>query len=138
MATKLRGEKPTEPEQAEDLLLARLDADVSAPRRARRAIETLGDRLGHQTIADLRSLVTELVAISLSSPSRASIEIRLRLGKDQIRGEIRRSGGATSKLSGGGHALRIIGSLVEEWGLSADRADAWFHLSGANQSPRVF
>lgn len=107
-------------------LQVRLGADASAAREARRAVETLGDRLGAQTIADLRAVVTELIGISLSSASDDPIELRLEIEGGHVRGEVFRAGSAGNGINAPGQALRILGALVEEWGIAIDRAAAWF------------
>lgn len=124
--TKVKGERSTQPERSSELLRVRLDADLSAPQRARRAVETLGDRLSPQAIADLHAVVTELVGISLSSAGEDPIEFRLETRGEHLRGEISRAGGMGDGISGRGHALRILGALVEEWGIAIERAAVWF------------
>lgn len=116
----LQGERST------DSLEIRLGADASAPRRARRAIETRGDRLSHQAIVDLHAIVTELIGISLSSESDSPIELRLEINGECVRGEVFRAGAIGDRISGRGQALRILGALVEEWGIAIDRATVWF------------
>lgn len=120
MATKLRGERPAES------LQMRLGANTSAPQRARRAVEALDGELSPQAIADLCAVVTELIGIFLSSQSDIPIEIRLELRGGRVRGEVLRADGVGVGLSGPGCALRILGALVEEWGIAADAAGAWF------------
>ncbi|HEV2790088.1 MAG TPA: hypothetical protein VGV69_02160 [Solirubrobacterales bacterium] len=107
-----------------------LTADSSAPQRARRAVETLGDQLSLHTVADLRAVVTELVTICLSDPTGDRIEVRLEIQDGRVHGEIGRIGGAGGEISGAGHALRIVGALVEEWGLRPAQSLAWFRIAG--------
>lgn len=109
-----------------------LDADTSAPRQARRAVETLGDRLSPRAVADLRSVVSELVAICLSPSRLCQIELRVEIEEDRVCCKVRRSDDAMTEISGAGHALRIIGALVDEWGLAPAQPSAWLQLAAAN------
>lgn len=99
----------------------RLDADPSAPQRARRAVERLGDHLDARAVDDLRAVVSELVAIGLSSPEKL-IEVQIDLRDEQVTGEVRYPRGAPRAIRGSGRALRIIGALVAEWEVAADQA----------------
>lgn len=109
-----------------------LNADTSAPRQARRAVETLGDRLSPRTVADLRSVVSELVAICLSPSRPSQIELRVDIEEGRVRCKVRHSEDAVTEIGGDGHALRIIGALVEEWGLTPTQPSAWLRLPAAS------
>lgn len=115
-----------------ETLCIRLSADPTAPQRARRAVGTLGDRLGGRTVADLRTVVSELVTIFLTSPGEAAIEVRVEMGSDCVKGEVGRPENPAAEVEGPGNALRIIGALVDEWGVNPDRAMAWFHISASD------
>ncbi|MDQ3725016.1 MAG: hypothetical protein M3335_03840 [Actinomycetota bacterium] len=106
-------------------------SNSTAPQRARRAIATLGDRLSPRAVADLRTVVSELVAICLSTPTEAEtpIEVRVEMREGELRGEVGRPGNSSAEIKGAGAALRIIGALVDEWGVDPDRALAWFCMS---------
>lgn len=99
----------------------RLEVDSSAPQRARRAVETLGDRLDARAVGDLRAVVSELVAICVSTRKKL-IEIKIDLREERVTGEVHYPGGVPRAIRGSGQALRIIGALVEEWEIAADQA----------------
>jgi hypothetical protein len=110
-------------------LRIRLAPNPTAPQRARRAIATLGDQLSPRAVADLRTVVNELVTICLSNPTEAPIEVRVEMRDGNVRGEVGRPEDPSVELRGDGNALRIIGALVDEWGVDPDRAIAWFCMS---------
>jgi hypothetical protein len=124
-ASALRSPLPN----GDETLCIRLAADPTAPQRARRAVETLGDRLNPSTVADLRTVVSELVTIFLSCPCEAPIEVQVEIGDRGIRGEVGRPENPAAQVEGPGNALRIVGALVDEWGVNPDRAMAWFRIS---------
>lgn len=109
-----------------------LAADTSAPRQARRAVEALGDRLSPRTVADLRSVVSELVAICLSPSHPCQIELRVEIEEGRVCCKVRHPDDAMIEIGGAGHALRIIGALVEEWGLTLAQPSAWLQMPVAN------
>jgi hypothetical protein len=113
-------------------LSIRLAPNSTAPQRARRAIATLGDRLDPRAVADLRTVVSELVTLCLSSPTEAPIEILVEMRNGDVRGEVGRPEDPSAEIKGAGNALRIIGALVDEWGVDPDRAIAWFRMSTSN------
>jgi hypothetical protein len=119
-------------EGGSECLCIRLAPNPTAPQRARRAVETLGDRLDSRAIADLRVVVTELVTICLSSSDEAPIEVRVKMENGHVRGEVGQPEGSSVDVNGPGHALRIVGALVEEWGMDSDRAMAWFRMSASD------
>lgn len=129
---ELRGKASTESVRAPESLRVVLEADNAAPWRARRAVEALDDRLNARAIADLRAVVSELVAFYLSPADLGPLEIRLEVRGDGVRGEISPTGDGPTEIGGGGHGLQIIGALVEEWGIATDRAAAWFRLAASS------
>lgn len=122
----------TSKEEGRESLKVLLDADTSAPWQARRAVETLGDRLSPRTVADLRSVVSELVAICLSPSRSCQIELRVEIEEDKVYCKVRHSEDAITEIGGDGRALRIIGALVDEWGLAPAQPSAWLRLPAAS------
>jgi serine/threonine-protein kinase RsbW len=109
---------------------------VTAASEARARVRSLAADLRPQTHADLRIVVSELVANAVKygpgSPIRVEIEIR---APDRIRGEIL-DGGDSAQVPhlvarpgpAGGYGLRLVDALTSSWGVHEGSTDVWFEL----------
>jgi anti-sigma regulatory factor (Ser/Thr protein kinase) len=117
----------------------RFPAHPASASAARRAIDSLLAASSPRELADARIVVSELVTnviIESRGPDRGWIELTLRLSRDALRIEVRRTGpepdrapvrtwgqGALS-----GDSLSLVESLTEDWGRSPD-AGLWAVLA---------
>jgi hypothetical protein len=103
-------------------------------RDARESLLALADSVETGSLADLRSVVSELVALSVVNGAADPIELRLMLSDGEVLGSIVDSGPvATSTGNGAGPgerswALQIIDGLVDDWGANATRTGVWFRM----------
>jgi anti-sigma regulatory factor (Ser/Thr protein kinase) len=111
-----------------------LTPTVQAPGEARRKLTPLGDWMDEASLAKVRSVVSELLAISVSHGASRLIELSLDLDDGDLDGTLVDRGAAARALSRAREgednplALRIVDSLVEEWGIDAGQAGIWFRL----------
>jgi hypothetical protein len=119
----------------------RLFPTVRAPSEARRAIAPLAAQLDEDSLADVRTLVSELVAISVAHGAAAPISISLTLSEGSMEGILYDGGpGARAlararELQDDSLVLRIVDSLVEAWGTNPRRTRVWFRLGVRLRAP---
>src|SRR4051794_40970001 len=110
----------------------RLFPTLSAPSEARRGLASLAAELDEDSLADLRAVVSELVAISVSHGATAPISISLTLSGGSMEGIVYDGGpGALAiararELRDDSLVLRIVEPLVDAWGTNPSRTRIWF------------
>jgi two-component sensor histidine kinase len=115
-------------------LSVQLDAAPTAGGEARRALDALRDELTPTTLADLRAVVTELVANSVRFGSGDAIEVRVVAGpRGSVRGRVgdgsdpRRRIRAARHDAAGGIGLRVVAGLANNVRVQPD--GVWFELA---------
>ena len=116
-----------------------LPSDTSAPERARRALESLGDLLDPRA-ADVHLLATELVAISLNSTRSESgkpIALSVELSDSAIRIEVSDDADVFDRVPvlfhGPDDRLKLIDEIADRWGITqGDEPNIWCMLERAN------
>src|SRR5215213_7840527 len=112
----------------------RLFPTLAAPSEARRGLAPLAAELGDGRFADLRTVVSELVAISVTHGATTPIDLSLTLGEGAIEGSIDDEGpGARAFVRARQRRedslpVRIVESLVDEWGTNAEQTRIWFRM----------
>jgi anti-sigma regulatory factor (Ser/Thr protein kinase) len=108
-----------------------------APAEARRGIEPLSDRIDRESLGDLKTVISELIAISVAHGHGEPIDLSVMLVDEEIEGVVFDNGpGAEAIFSArergdSSMVLRIIDSLVDEWGINPDLTRTWFRMSVA-------
>ncbi len=121
------------------VLTRRFPSDPSSIRAARRAVDELSAWLQPVLLADLRLLVSELVANSVEhGPQRGGRTIRLRvsIGEERVRAEVEDDGCGFIPMASlppaeapSGRGLYFVEELAAAWGVtSADGTRVWFEL----------
>jgi anti-sigma regulatory factor (Ser/Thr protein kinase) len=106
-----------------------------APAEARRGLAVLSDLIDPGSLAELRTVVSELVAISVSHGSSRLIDMRLTLVDGSIEAVIDDHGPAAAAITRlrqreeDPYALLIIDSLVEDWGTMLGSSAIWFRMA---------
>jgi anti-sigma regulatory factor (Ser/Thr protein kinase) len=106
-----------------------------APAEARRRVEPLSDRIDGESLADLKTVITELIGISVAHGHGEPIDLSVTLVDEEIEGVVFDSGpGAEAILSArergdSSMVLRIIDSLVDEWGINPGLTKTWFRMT---------
>jgi anti-sigma regulatory factor (Ser/Thr protein kinase) len=112
----------------------RLFPTLEAPSEARRGLAPLAGQLDESSFADLRIVVSELVTISVTHGATSPIDLCLALSEGSIEGTVYDEGpGARAIVRARQRlddslAVRIVESLVDEWGTNPDQTRIWFRL----------
>ena len=107
---------------------------VEAPAEARQGISPLAERIDSTSYSDLRTVVSELVTIAVSHGATEAIDLSLDLGEAGVEGVVYDHGAGTRAIVRARQgresclALRIIDSLVDEWGTDPEETRVWFKL----------
>jgi anti-sigma regulatory factor (Ser/Thr protein kinase) len=120
-------------------LARRFPRDPSSVGSARRAVDELADRLQPDLLADLRLLVSELMANSVEhAPHRNGEAIRLSvsISDDRVRAAVQDGGRGFTPLASrpavdapSGRGLYFVDQLATSWGVtSVDGTCVWFEL----------
>jgi anti-sigma regulatory factor (Ser/Thr protein kinase) len=110
---------------------------VQAPAEARRGMEPLAKRIDRASLADLQTVIGELVTISVAHGAGESIDLSVTLVDEEIEGVVFDNGpGAKAIVSARERrddslVLEIIDSLVDEWGTNPGRTRTWFRMTVA-------
>jgi anti-sigma regulatory factor (Ser/Thr protein kinase) len=117
---------------------ATFESAPDAPSRARRRVDGLADQLPARALADLRTVVTELVTNCVRHGAGAPIDVAIEVGSDgAVRGCVGDGGrghvaiGPARAQGEGGLGLRIVDALASRWGVRAPTTDVWFELAAA-------
>ncbi|HEX9967351.1 MAG TPA: hypothetical protein VGB06_05350 [Solirubrobacterales bacterium] len=108
---------------------------VEAPRQVRRQIAALGGEIDERSTSDVKTVVSELVTMSVAQGARKPIEICLALDDGKLEGALRDDGpGARALVRARDRrddslVLRIVEGLVEEWGASDHDSRIWFRMN---------
>jgi anti-sigma regulatory factor (Ser/Thr protein kinase) len=103
---------------------------VEAPSQARRALSSLASQIDQRSLSDVRTVVSELVGMSVANGALEPIEVSLRIEKRCVEGAVHDDGAGIRAVGRGESALarRILEGLVEEWGASEREKRIWFRM----------
>lgn len=107
---------------------------VQAPTEARRGVAALADRIDEDSLSDVRTVVSELVTISVAHGAMRPIDVNLELVDKEIWGDVEDRGPGTRALLRAGErrgdslVMRIIDGLVDDWGPNRRETGIWFRL----------
>jgi anti-sigma regulatory factor (Ser/Thr protein kinase) len=113
-----------------------LRSDGDAAHEARRQVNGLADLLPVAVLADLRTIVSELVTNCVRHGTGREIEVTVAVARDgSVRGSVGDGGVAPVEIGppqsafDAGLGLRIVDALVTRWGVHAPSSDVWFELA---------
>ena len=112
----------------------RLFPTLEAPSEARRGLAPLAGQLDAIAMSDLRTVVSELVTISVAHGATKPIDLSLTVGDSAIEGTVDDEGPGPRAIVRARErrddslVLRIIESLVDEWGTNPRQTRIWFRL----------
>jgi hypothetical protein len=110
----------------------RVFPSVEAPSQARRKLGPLAGRIDHGSLMTVRTVISELVGMSVANGAREPIEVALRLDDGRLEGFLCDDGtGARviSRRDGPSLVLQIVDGLVEDWGTTSDaQKGIWFRM----------
>jgi anti-sigma regulatory factor (Ser/Thr protein kinase) len=107
---------------------------VEASSQARRDVAPLAALIDQGSLADVRTVVSELVSISVTHGASRPIEIDLNVDDGRLDGLLDDHGvGARTllrarKLEDDSLALRIVDGLVDDWGVDPIDTGIWFSM----------
>lgn len=104
---------------------------VEAPSKARRELSLLADRIDQRSLSDLRTVISELVAMSVANGARKPIEVSLEVGERRLEGAVHDDGTGVRAVGRqeSALALRILEGLVEDWGADEREKRIWFRMN---------
>lgn len=107
-------------------------------RDARRMVNCLSDRLPSAVLADLRTIVSELIGNCVAHGNGSQIELAIDVTPDGwVRGTVVNGGMGRVAISEprpegeGGLGLRIVDAIASRWGVDRPSTDVWFELAPA-------
>jgi anti-sigma regulatory factor (Ser/Thr protein kinase) len=113
----------------------RLFPTLEAPSEARRGLAPLAGELEATALSDLRTVVSELVTISVANGATKPIDLSLTVGDSAVEGTVDDEGPGTRAIVRAREhrddslVLRIIESLVDDWGTDPRQTRIWFRLA---------
>lgn len=107
---------------------------VEAPRQVRREVSALAGDIDERSTSDVKTVVSELVTMSVEQGASRPIEICLALDDGKLEGALCDGAGARALVRARDRrddslVLRIIDGLVEEWGASDRDSRIWFRMN---------
>ena len=121
----------------------RLFPTLEAPSEARRAIAPLAERLDETSFVDLKTVVSELVTISVAHGATRPIDMSLALVDGAVEGTLYDEGSGSEgdrprqrSIEDSSLVLRVIDTLVDEWGTNPGQTRIWFRLRVARSPGR--
>jgi anti-sigma regulatory factor (Ser/Thr protein kinase) len=104
---------------------------VEAPSQARRELSALASRINQRSLADIRTVVSELVGMSVANGARNPIEVSLCIEDRRIEGTVHDDGAGARAVGRQESALviRILEGLVEEWKAEEREQRIWFRMN---------
>lgn len=107
---------------------------VEAPSQARRGLSSLAPDIDQRTFSDVRTVISELVGMSVTNGARKPIEVSLHLDDRGLEGAVCDDGTGVRAISRRENTLvlRILEGMVEEWGPNDSGKQIWFRM---NRSP---
>ena len=112
----------------------RLFPTLEAPGEARRGLAPLADELNASDLSDLRTVVSELITISVAHGATKPIDLSLKVVDNRVEGTVDDEGPGPRAIVRARErrddslVLRIIESLVDDWGTDQRQTKIWFRL----------
>lgn len=112
-------------------MLVRVFPTVDAPSQARRELSLLASEIDQSSLADVKTVVSELVAMSVANGARKPIEVFLDIKERRLEGAVRDDGTGIRAVARQESTLvlRILEGLVEEWGADEREQRIWFRVN---------
>ena len=90
----------------------------------------MASRIDQHSLSDVRTVISELVALSVANGARKPIEVALRLDDSRLEGALCDDGTGVRAIGRRDSSLvaRIVDSLVEEWGANGEGKRIWFRM----------
>lgn len=111
----------------------RVFPSVEAPSQARRQLGSLAGSIDQGSLMMVRTVISELVGMSVANGAREPIEVALRLDDGRLEGVLCDDGtGARviSRRDSSSLVLRIVDGLVEDWGTTSEGGKGiWFRMN---------
>jgi anti-sigma regulatory factor (Ser/Thr protein kinase) len=110
---------------------------VEAPSQARRELSSLANRIDAHSLSDVRSVISELVAMSVANGAHSPIEVSIHLEEQGLEGFVFDDGTGVRAVRRPESALvlRILDGLVEEWGANERENRIWFRMKVQSVGP---
>lgn len=104
---------------------------VEAPSQARRELSSLASDIDQSSLSDVRTVISELVAMSVANGARQPIEVSLHLEDRRLEGTVHDDGTGVRAINRqeSALALRILEGLVDEWGADDREQQIWFRMN---------
>jgi anti-sigma regulatory factor (Ser/Thr protein kinase) len=104
---------------------------VEAPSQARRELSSLATDIGRHSLSEVRTVVSELVAMSVANGARKPIEVSLHVEERRLEGTVHDDGTGVRAVGRqeSALALRILDGLVEEWKADEREQRIWFRMN---------
>lgn len=110
----------------------RVFPSIEAPSQARRELCSLASDIDRDSLTSVKSVISELVGISVANGARKPIEVALDLDDGHLEGVVRDDGTgarAICRRDSSSLVVRIVDGLVEEWGATDDaEKEIWFRM----------
>ncbi len=96
---------------------------------------SLANRIDEDSLSSVATVISELVAISVAHGASKLIEISLALDDGELEGSLCDDGAGpraierARKLRDNSLVLRIVESLVEDWGTGTEGNRIWFRMA---------
>jgi anti-sigma regulatory factor (Ser/Thr protein kinase) len=98
---------------------------------ARDSVLAWSQYLDPESLANIRTVVSELVALSVKHGNSGPIDLRLELHQAEVKGSVLDStaDAVATAAERASFALRIIEGMVDEWSTDPERRAVWFRMS---------
>jgi anti-sigma regulatory factor (Ser/Thr protein kinase) len=114
-----------------------IPCDLSAPARARRAVEAASSDVALSVLADAKLLVSELITNSVKYGGSDVVRLELHGGGDgSLRVEVIDEGGGFVPVARdravtevGGWGLHLVHRVADDWGVATDASRVWFEIA---------
>jgi anti-sigma regulatory factor (Ser/Thr protein kinase) len=106
---------------------------VEAPSQARQRLSALASQVDQHLLSDIRTVVSELVGMSVANGAREPIEVSLCIEGRHIEGAVQDDGTGVRAAGRQESALvlLILDGLVEEWKADERKKRIWFRMNAA-------
>jgi anti-sigma regulatory factor (Ser/Thr protein kinase) len=104
---------------------------VEAPGQSRRELSALAGQVDQRLLSDIRTVVSELVGMSVANGARKPIEVSLHVEERRIEGTVQDDGTGARAVGREESALvlQILDGLVEEWKADEHEKRIWFRMN---------
>jgi anti-sigma regulatory factor (Ser/Thr protein kinase) len=109
----------------------RLQPTPESASEARKSVLAWSQVLDPNSLSDVRTVVSELVALSVKHGGGGPIDVRLELDQSDVKGNVLDNAAHAVDMAAeeASFALKIIDGLVDEWSTDPERGAVWFRMS---------